>query len=143
MIRPVARYAPVPNSARQAPSAVPSASRQPYKPALIVPMPLRQPAKSKPKPRHDNQIAFPLPLNGNTNRRKDEHLRPGGGPSRFQPGLGGNYSGAQGGVTRPNGSYAQGPVGPAPPAAQHRVDNGKGKARAVELDQDEIGRAHV
>lgn len=73
-----APLAPRPSAAR----ATPSSNFIPLKPTPIRPLPAVPPRPNS---------GYPIPANGNTNRRKDEHLRPAGGASQFTPALGGHY----------------------------------------------------
>ncbi|GAA5951948.1 hypothetical protein JCM21900_000099 [Sporobolomyces salmonicolor] len=76
----------------------------PIRPMPIRPVPIRSipnyraPQPTWPRPMQtQRQAALPLPDNGNTARRRDEHLRPGPqqSASRFQPGLGASYGGSK------------------------------------------------
>ncbi|GAA5919935.1 hypothetical protein JCM1841_000052 [Sporobolomyces salmonicolor] len=100
---------PVFSAARQSgPSQSQSAphltSLPPIRPMPIRPMPIRPipnnraPQPTWPRPMQtQRQAALPAPANGNTARRRDEHLRPGPqqSESRFQPGLDASYGGSK------------------------------------------------
>ncbi|GAA5888947.1 hypothetical protein JCM5296_002752 [Sporobolomyces johnsonii] len=76
----------------------------PIRPMSIRPMPIRPmptnraPPPTWPRPMQtQRQSAFPLPSNGNTARRQDDHLYPDlqKSESRFQPGMDGDYGGSK------------------------------------------------